>query len=152
MRTPHEEAAIIEIRDAALDQAAIRDRIAQALTSRGTLPQVAHVGPESLLPGNTAVSLPATETLNRLMIDLLAQEPLHEHPFTSSVPLFGPVIVAFRRTWNWLSTRWYVLPIMQQQAELNRQMLLTLDELVQRHELDTQRIAALEARLPDEGK
>jgi hypothetical protein len=41
---------------------------------------------------------------------------------------------------------------MQQQAEINRQMLLVLNELAQRHELDARRIAELETRLLEENK
>lgn len=152
MRTPEEEAATIHIPDPALDAVAIQARLADAISTRSYLPNVAHIGPEKLRPEHTAVAQAATETLNRLMIDLMAQEPLHEKPFTSNVPFLGPVIVAFRTTWNWISTRWYVLPIMQQQARLNQQMLLVLNELAQRHELDTQRIAELEARIRREEK
>ncbi|MEZ4594913.1 MAG: hypothetical protein R3D55_27790 [Chloroflexota bacterium] len=152
MRTPEEAAATIHIPDPALDEQSIRARLAEALAARRYLPDVAQIGPKALRPENTAVAPSTTETLNRLMIDLLAQEPLHEKPFTSAVPLLGPVIVAFRTAWNWLSTRWYVLPIMQQQARLNQQMLLVLTELAQRHELDTQRIAHLEAQLHREEK
>ena len=152
MRSAEAEAAFIEIQDPALDEPAIRQRLAEALAVRSAWRDVAQIGPESLRPGSTAVPLAPTETLNRLMIDLMAQEPLQERPFSSDVPLFGPLIVAFRTAWNWLSTKWYVLPIMQQQADLNQQLLLTLNDLAQRHELDTQRIAALEARLLDEEK
>lgn len=152
MRTPQEEAATIHIADPALDESVIRARLADALTSRCYLADVAQIGPEKLRREHTAVALTTTETLNRLMIDLLAQEPLHEKPFTSDLPVLGRVIVAFRTAWNWLSTRWYVLPIMQQQAQLNQQILLVLNELAQRHELDTQRIAELEARLRHEEK
>ncbi|MEZ4593426.1 MAG: hypothetical protein R3D55_20105 [Chloroflexota bacterium] len=152
MRLPEEEAATIHLPDPALDGTAIRVKLAEALASRSYLPNVAQIGPEKLRPGQTAVAPSTTETLNRLMIDLLAQEPLHEKPFTSAVPVLGPVIVAFRTAWNWLSTRWYVLPIMQQQARLNQQMLLVLNELAQRQELDAQRIAELEARLHHEEK
>ena len=152
MRTPEEEASTIHILDPVLDEAAIQARIADAVATRSYLPDVAHLGPEKLRPEHTAVAQASTETLNRLMIDLMAQEPLHEKPFTSHVPILGPLIVAFRTAWNSLSTRWYVLPIMQQQARLNQQMLLVLNELAQRHELDTQRIAELEARLHREEK
>lgn len=147
MKSPEAEAAYIQIQDTAVDQAAIRQRLAQALASRSPWRDVAQVGPKSLHPGNTAVPLASSETLNRLLIDLMAQEPLHETPFTSNLPIFGPVIVAFRNAWNWMSTRWYVLPIMQQQAQLNRQLLLVINELTQRQELDARRIANLEAHL-----
>ncbi|WP_420629578.1 hypothetical protein [Candidatus Leptofilum sp.] len=150
MRSLEEEAARIEIQDSAIDQTAIHQRLADALAARSSWRDVAQVGPESLRPGKTAVYLATTETLNRLMIDLMAQEPLQERPFASNVPLLGPLIVAFRNAWNWMSTKWYVLPIIQQQAEINRKLLLTVNELAQRQELDAQRIAQLEAHLKEE--
>ena len=147
MSSPEAQAELIEIEDPAIDQAAVRQQLAQALAARRPWRDMAHVGPESLYPGKTAVPLASSETINRLLIDLMAQEPLHEKPFTSSLPIFGPVIVAIRSAWNWMSTRWYVLPIMQQQAQLNRQLLLVINELTQRQELDAHRISQLEARL-----
>jgi len=152
MKSPAQESSVIEIRDSALDQTAIRKQIAEAIASRNYSQDVAQVGPEALHPDHTAVPLSSSETLNRLMIDLMAQKPLHERPFASSTPLIGPLIVAFRRAWNSVSTRWYVLPIMQQQAELNRQLLLVINEMAQQQELDTRRIAELEARLQKEEK
>ena len=152
MKSPEQQSSVIEIRDSALDQAAIRKQIAAEIASRDYFQDVAEVGPEMLHPGKRLVSFSSTDSLNRLMIDLMARKPLHEHPFSSNVPLIGPFIVAFRRAWNWLSTRWYVLPIMQQQAELNRQMMLVLNELVQRHELDARRITELETHLLEKNK
>ncbi|WP_420645712.1 hypothetical protein [Candidatus Leptofilum sp.] len=152
MRSPEEAAALIDIQDATIDQSAIQQRLAEALATRSRWQNVAEIGPDSLRPGKTAVHLASTETLNRLMIDLMAQEPLHERPFTSNVPLFGPLIVAFRNAWNSVSTRWYVLPIMQQQIQINKQMQLVINELTQRQELDARRIAQLEARLNKEEK
>jgi hypothetical protein len=34
--------------------------------------------------------------------------------FTSEKPVVGPLLVRFRTLWNQISTRWYVLPIIQQ--------------------------------------
>lgn len=153
MRSPEAKADFIQqvefirIEDTAVDQTAIRQRLAQALAARKPWQDVAKIGPESLRPGNTAVPLAPTETLNHLMIELLGQEPLHEKPFTSNLPVFGTLIVAMRRAWNWMSTRWYVLPIVQQQAQLNQRLLLVINELTQRQELDARRIAQLETRL-----
>jgi hypothetical protein len=44
---------------------------------------------------------------------------LQEQPFTSSVPLFGPLIVWFRSTWNSVAAKWVIRPIIQQQNEFN---------------------------------
>ena len=53
---------------------------------------------------------------------------LSEPRFVSSVPVIAPLIVRFRKVWNWMSTRWYVGPIVEQQSEFNR---LTTDSLQQ---------------------
>jgi GT2 family glycosyltransferase len=44
---------------------------------------------------------------------------IEEHPFQSHVPVVGPGIAAFRQVWNNVSTRWYVLPMIQQQNVFN---------------------------------
>jgi hypothetical protein len=47
---------------------------------------------------------------------------LQEQPFYSDKPLVGPLIVWFRTLWNNVATRWYVIPIMQQQTEINHRL------------------------------
>ena len=44
---------------------------------------------------------------------------LKEQPFTSSVPLFGPIIVRLRSAWNSVAAKWVILPIIEQQNEFN---------------------------------
>ena len=44
---------------------------------------------------------------------------LQERPFTSSVPLLGPLIVWFRSAWNSVAAKWVMRPIIQQQNEFN---------------------------------
>ncbi|MFN2303460.1 MAG: hypothetical protein ACK2TV_06980, partial [Anaerolineales bacterium] len=43
-----------------------------------------------------------------------------ERPFSSKVPLFGPLIVWFRMMWNSVATKWYVRPMLDQQNDFNR--------------------------------
>ena len=50
---------------------------------------------------------------------LLEKGRLEEQPFSSSVPLFGPLIVWFRTTWNSVAAKWVIRPIIQQQNEFN---------------------------------
>ena len=50
---------------------------------------------------------------------LKSKSELREQPFHSAVPVFGGLIAGFRRLWNNISTRWYVLPLVQQQREFN---------------------------------
>ncbi|MBN1954765.1 MAG: glycosyltransferase family 2 protein [Anaerolineae bacterium] len=70
---------------------------------------------------------------NDLLERLQAQWKIEERPFRSAVPLVGPGIAAFRDAWNKIATRWYVLPLLQQQNELNYAVALLLAELFQRH-------------------
>ncbi len=44
---------------------------------------------------------------------------IKEQPFHSDTPLIGEGIVAFRRAWNNVATRWYVLPLLRQQISFN---------------------------------
>lgn len=50
---------------------------------------------------------------------LRAKSEVREQPFRSEVPVVGGLITGFRRLWNNISTRWYVLPVIQQQNEFN---------------------------------
>jgi hypothetical protein len=51
--------------------------------------------------------------------ELAAHYLIDEPTFQSAVPLIGPLIAAFRRAWNNVSTRWYVRPMMDQQQRFN---------------------------------
>ena len=46
-----------------------------------------------------------------------------EKPFSSTLPVFGPLIVWFRTMWNSVATKWYVRPMLDQQNEFNRLMV-----------------------------
>jgi len=48
---------------------------------------------------------------------------LEEKPFTSRIPVLGPVIARFRELWNSVATRWYVRPLIEQQNEINRRLV-----------------------------
>jgi hypothetical protein len=48
---------------------------------------------------------------------------LQESSFHSRVPILGAFIVAFRNLWNNVATRWYVIPLIQQQNQINRRLL-----------------------------
>jgi len=82
-------------------------------------------------------------------LDLAAHGALHEPQFTSSVPLLGPLIVLLRRAWNWMSTRWYVLPLIWQQTAVNQKTSAVVGELVQWQEINMQHLAELEARVQE---
>lgn len=54
---------------------------------------------------------------------LKSKSELREQPFHSNVPVLGGLIAGFRRLWNNISTRWYVLPLVQQQNEFNEDLV-----------------------------
>ena len=147
---------VIEIRDPAIDQEEIRQRmrtqIAQRLAAGGYGPDPATLGPESLRPGHASerklIETPAAfPNLNRTLIDLIARSHLYEPQFTSPTPVIGPLIVAVRRWWNWMSTKWYVLPLLRQQSEVNARNASIISQIVQWQEIVAQRQTELEARV-----
>jgi hypothetical protein len=68
--------------------------------------------------------------LEQRLARLQAEAVLHEHPFTSTKPVLGPIIVGFRRLWNAIATRWYILPVLEQQTSVNQQVAEALSEVV----------------------
>jgi uncharacterized coiled-coil protein SlyX len=52
-----------------------------------------------------------------------------EQPFSSAVPLFGPLIVWFRTMWNDVATKWYVRPMLNQQNDFNRLAVESIREI-----------------------
>lgn len=56
---------------------------------------------------------------------------LKEQPFVSSTPVLGPLIVGLRTIWNSISTKWYVLPIMQWQNKFNMNIVGGYTDLLQ---------------------
>jgi hypothetical protein len=44
---------------------------------------------------------------------------LREQPFTSNLPLFGPLVVWLRTAWNNVAAKWVLRSLMQQQNEFN---------------------------------
>ncbi|RMG95926.1 MAG: hypothetical protein D6706_11145 [Chloroflexi bacterium] len=65
------------------------------------------------------------EELNKLLEMVIVQE----RPFTSSIPLIGGLIVRFRTAWNNIATRWYMLPILEQQNRVNQLLARSLQDI-----------------------
>jgi hypothetical protein len=65
----------------------------------------------------------------RAMAWLQEKGQLKERPFSSSVPLLGPLIVRFRSLWNSVAAKWYVRPLIQQQNEFNALLVQRLGDL-----------------------
>jgi len=147
---------VIEIRDPALDGSAIARSVREQAIQRGALDAQsvdrAALIPEPLQPGIAASDSHAATGfpgLRESLAELIGRSRLDEPDFRSEVPLFGPVIVAMRRVWNWMSTKWYVRPILAQQSDLNARSARAISDLAQWHELDARRLDQLETRLTD---
>jgi len=147
---------VIEIRDPALDGPAIARSVREQAAWRGAqdaqFVDLAALIPEPLQPaiaasgGDAAAGFPG---LRESLAELIGRSRLDEPDFQSAVPLLGPVIVAVRRVWNWMSTKWYARPIMAQQSDLNARSARAISDLAQWHELDARRLDQLETQLAD---
>jgi len=147
---------VIEIRDPALDGPAIARSVQEQAIRRGAQGAQsvdwAALIPEPLQPGIAASDSDAATDfpgLRESLAELIGRSKLDEPDFQSAVPLFGPLIVAMRRVWNWMSTKWYVRPMMAQQSDLNARSARAISDLAQWHELDARRLDQLETRLAD---
>ncbi len=70
----------------------------------------------------------SAEFETRYLGPLEARQVMEEVRFHSRVPLFGGLISWLRTRWNTISTRWYVLPLLQQQSEVNQLWLAAFRE------------------------
>jgi len=94
------------------------------------------------------ISLDEADALADALLTLRTVVPLHSH-----VPIFGPLIAAFRRQWNRVSTEWYVRPIIQQQSEFNAGVITVLENIENRliqQEYDRQRLGRVLAEYTSE--
>ena len=78
---------------------------------------------------------PAVRTQERDADPLANMWEVEERPFTSDKPIIGPLIVRLRELWNWMSTKWYVRGLLEQQNRFNYRILQRLSEL-ETHVLD----------------
>jgi len=150
-------APLIEIRDPTLDGKAIAQQIHQQVANRrakgvyGADP--ASLGPEELRPerydASTDTASAGFPSLHDPLVELIAEGHLREPTFSSNAPLVGPIIAMVRHCWNWMSTKWYVRPILQQQSDVNSRAAGIISDLVQWHELDADRLRQLEARVAE---
>ncbi len=80
-----------------------------------------------------------------LAAELMNLWEIREQPFTSQVPVLAPLIVAFRRLWNSVATKWYVRPMMAQQVRFNGAVMRALSRLwdMHAHHWDSDALVAL---------
>jgi hypothetical protein len=150
---------IIEIRDPMLDGETIAQRVRQRVAQRraesaNNLDPTA-VGPESLRPAcrasaeDTVAAMVDFPGIRESLAELIAGAHLYEPDFASRVPAFAPLIIAVRRMWNWMSTKWYVRPVLRQQSNVNARTARIISDLAQWHELDARRLWQLETRVAE---
>ncbi|MFN8596712.1 MAG: glycosyltransferase family 4 protein [Anaerolineae bacterium] len=149
-------ADVIEVRDPEIDQQAIRQQIGAQVARRraagGYGPEPARFGPPSqpTAPKTTATSVPSNlAEIDRELAILTASQTVHEPAFQSSAPVIGPLIVAVRRAWNWMSTKWYVRPIVAQQNRINQQSVSVISAVARQQEIYEQRLSELQARVAE---
>ncbi len=131
-------AEIIEIRDPEVDVEAIMARVRENVALRRAqgayqedLDAIAQEVLASVLePAPTAsVGEQASDPLEAALAELNARCTVREMPFTSRAPVIGPLIVAVRNFWNWMSTKWYVLAIVQQIVAFHLAVVAAFNEL-----------------------
>jgi len=148
---------VIEIRDPALDgqtiarlaqQRAVQRQAESAQALNWTALVSDPLQPGNASPGGVALSVDFPG-MRDSMAELILRANLHEPDFKSDVPLVGPIIVAVRRLWNWMSTKWYVRPILWQQSDVNIRTVRAISDVAHWHELDARRLVQLEARVAE---
>lgn len=80
---------------------------------------------QATLARQLAEDPPASE--DPLSAELAARQHIQEPAFVSNAPLVGPLVAAFRESWNSVAARWYVNLIMEQQQAFNRLVVQALD-------------------------
>lgn len=60
---------------------------------------------------------------------LTTQWMVREQPFVSHAALLGPLIVRVREAWNWMSTKWYVRPLLQQITQFHLSVVRAFQDL-----------------------
>ncbi len=140
----------IEIRDPQIDVDKIRQQIAARVAAHP-----AGLDPTKMGPATLHVSAQAKDDgagvsspdLLEPITDLIMSHRLKEPEFTSDAPVVGGLIVAIRRLWNWMSTKWYVRPILQQQSLINSKTALLLMQMAEDQTQKNAEIAALHKRV-----
>jgi len=108
------------------------------------------------------IYLQSSDYVQDRLRDLENRAWIRETEFRSHAPLIASLIVTIRNLWNWMSTKWYVLPMVQQQNNfnaavvqiirdlwiLNRALLSTISQLQLRLDALEQEISQLKCERP----
>ena len=139
---------VIEIKDPNLNKEEILKQITERIKGK-TVPDYATIGPDSLrnTVAETPDALSAGAGNHTVLIDLMLMLHLQEPEFTSETPILGTLIIRLRQLWNWMSTKWYVRPIIKQQSTVNGQIAVLLLEMETWMNEKNKTIAELEAKV-----
>jgi GT2 family glycosyltransferase len=81
------------------------------------------------LAERAVATTPAGQRFDPAPSPLRGRARVEPRPFSSDLPALGPAIVAARTAWNWVSTKWYLAPILEQQNRLNAELVEALERL-----------------------
>ncbi len=140
---------VIKINDSTLDKASVQKLIQSRIADMPDIPDLSQTGPKKLHAVPQKPPDPAAEdapAFSYTVMDLIENTAIREPEFESEAPIIGPLIVKFRQLWNWMSTRWYVLPIIRQQSDVNMQQAIMLMEMAQLQALNARHIADLQEK------
>lgn len=140
----------IKINDSTLDKADIQAWLQTQVAQMPQLPDLAQSGPKKLRQSQQKSPTSANDRIpnsDYTFIELFDNVAIREPEFSSDALVIGSLIVKFRQMWNWMSTRWYVLPIIRQQSDVNMQMAIMLMEMAQLQALTTRHVTDLEAKI-----
>jgi GT2 family glycosyltransferase len=127
---------LLGLRHAYVDHACLLERADPLLAA--AQPELRPALAEALAAlAERAVAAEPTGLLAAKPVDALSElARLEPRPFRSRLP----GVATFRSAWNWMSTRWYVAPILDQQSDFNRLAAGALARV-------ESRLSALEQRL-----
>jgi O-antigen chain-terminating methyltransferase len=144
---------IIEIRDPEIDVEQVMDRIRANVARRRAegayqedLDAIASRVRSEVVP-DSAVSDGEGGVLALTLSELESHWIIREQPFVSHVPVFGSLIVAVRNLWNWMSTKWYAQPLLQQQVGFNALVVRAFQELNVENRLLSENLQRLEEQV-----
>lgn len=146
---------IIEIRDPEIDVERVMDRIRENVARRRA-EGAYQEDLDAIASGVFAEVVPETVDDDRAggvlaltLSELESHWMIREQPFASGVPVLGHVIVAIRNLWNWMSTKWYVQPLLQQQVGFNALAVRAFRELSVDNQLLSERVQRLEEQVQE---
>ena len=97
----------------------------------------------------TLTPLTDLNSLGEQVADVRSRQVVSERPFSSNLPILGRLIVRVRSVWNWMSTKWYVHPLIWQQSMINARLSMIICEMAQWQEINVLHLAELQARIDE---